>query len=468
MFWKRPESLRLQLLGWLVLPLLLVLCINAWFSWRAAAATADLAFDRLLIGSADAIAEDIEYRNGELVVDLPYAALELLESNLQERIFYRVLGADGATVTGYDDLPKPGTAFTGESMLYTADYRGESLHLVALKKRLYDSALEEPILVIVAETGESRAELSQQMLKESLVRQSLLIVAAGALVWLGLVCGLQPLRRLRDEIAQRSGSDLRPIAAHSVPEEARPLIEAFNQQTAKIDRMVANRNQFIADAAHQMRTPLAEMQTQMDVSLMQGPAAIPRATLEDLKQDVTRLSRLVSQLLLQARAEPDGVAGQGHEALDLTELGREVALDKVGAARAKSIDLSYEAPDGPVLFQGHALLLRELIVNLLDNAVIYTPKGGRVVLRLLEGASIDIEVEDNGPGIADAEREHVFERFFRGRSAMDSPVGSGLGLSIVRDIAVAHGGVVQLHTPRGGVGLLVRVQFPKPVTVRTD
>lgn len=460
MFWKRPESLRLQLLGWLVAPLLLVLCINAWFSYQAAAATANLAFDRLLIGSADAIAEDIEYQNGELVVDLPYAALELLESNMQERIFYRVLGPDGRTVTGYDDLPSPAAGFQGDSTLYTAMYRGENLHLVALRKKLYDATLSEPMLIIVAETGEARAALSRQMLQESLGRQSLLIAVAGALGWLGLVRGLRPLSRLRDDIAQRSGSDLRPIHTSSVPEEVRPLIDAFNQQTAKIDRMVSNRQQFIADAAHQMRTPLAEMRTQIDVQLMQKDASLSCITLEDLKQDVERLSRLVSQLLLQARAEPDGAGAQGHDEVDLVDIGREVALGKVGAARAKSIDLSYEAPDHPVRFRGHPVLLRELIVNLLDNAIIYTSNGGRVVLRLMAGSSIELEVEDDGPGISESESAHVFERFYRGSASSRSPTGSGLGLFIVRDIAVAHGGSVQLQKPSLGSGLLVRLTLP--------
>ena len=462
MFWKPAESLRVQLLGWLVLPLLFVLGINAVFSYRTAADTANLAFDRLLLGSAEAIAEDIEFRNGELLVDLPYAALELLESNLQERIFYRVLAPGGVTVTGYDDLPGPVQSFSQESHFYTAVYRGERLHLVALKKTIYDMNMSEPVVVVVAETGESRAALSRQMLMEGLWRQSLLIVSAGALVWLGLVRGLRPLRRLRDDMLNRSSTDLRPIDVSHVPREVRPLIDAINQQTAKMDRLVSNRQRFVADAAHQMRTPLAEMRTQMEVCLRQNEAFVSRTTLTELSEDVERLSRLVSQLLLQARAEPDGAAEFGHEVMDLAELGREVAMDKVGAARVKFIDLSYDAPEHAVLVLGHPLLLRELIANLLDNAIFYTQSGGCVCLCLHEQSTVVLDVEDNGPGISEADREHVFERFYRGQgAALLSPAGSGLGLSIVRDIALAHGGSVELQTPENGLGLRVRVLFAK-------
>ena len=462
MYSKPAESLRLQLLGWLMLPLLAVLCINAWFSYQTASATANLAFDRLLIGSAEAIAEDIEYRAGELVVDLPYAALELLESNLQERIFYRVLGTDGKTATGYDDLPSPEGRFEGDSQLYTAIYRGEKLHLVALKKKLYGTDIMAPIVVVVAETGESRSALSRQILLESIARQSLLIVVAGVLVWLGLGRALRPLRRLRDNVASRAVTDLHPIGMDRVPLEVWPLIDAFNQQTAKMQRLVLNRQRFIADAAHQMRTPLAEMRTQMEVCLRQPQEQVPRTILVDLHEDVERLGRLVSQLLLQARAEPDGAGEFGHECIDMVELSREVALDKVAAARAKFIDLSYEAPDRQVLVLGHPLLLREMLANLLDNAIAYTQVGGHVALRLHEQSMLVLEVQDDGPGISVDERTHVFERFYRGRdAAQDAPAGSGLGLAIVRDIARSHGGTVDLQDVEEGTGLCVQVLLPR-------
>ena len=179
MFSKQADSLRLQLLRWLLIPLLLLLLVNAWFSNRAAVATANLAFDRLLTASAEAIAEDVEVKEGEIVVDLPYAALQLLESNIQERIFYRVVAPNGKTLTGYDDLPLPTTVPVPpeEQVIYSAQYREEPIHLVALNKQIYDASPSAPVVIIVAETGEARYALSHQILVEGLTRQAILISA---------------------------------------------------------------------------------------------------------------------------------------------------------------------------------------------------------------------------------------------------------------------------------------------------
>ena len=463
MFSRPSESLRLQLLLWLLPPLLLLLSLNAWLSNRAAVATADMAFDRLLTASAEAIAEDVVYKDGELVVDLPYAALELLESNIQERIFYRVVAPDGQTVTGYDDLPLPKTPLSpdAESTLYTADYRGERIHLVALNKQLYGTGITAPALILVAETGEAREALSRQIVVEGLARQSALIVAAAVFVWLGLVRGLQPLARLRRSVAQRSPSDLSPIDTSTVQAEVRPVIEALNQHTSRLERLLSSRQRLITDASHQMRTPLAEMRTQIEYSLRQDRPELAQQTLRDVLGDVDRLSRLMSQLLLQASSDPDGLAASRRDVVDVVELARQTALDHVDAARKKSIDLGFEEPAEPACVVGNGLLLRELIANLIDNAILYGHAGGRVNVRVLLADGVVIEVEDDGPGVAPDEREQVFKRFYRspGAVAQGKP-GSGLGLAIVRDIARVHRGRVELMTPAGGAGLRVRVLLP--------
>ena len=463
MYSKPADSLRLQLLRWLLPPLLLLLSINSWLSNRAAAATADMAFDRLLTASAEAIAEDVEYRNGEVVVDLPYAALELLESNIQERIFYRVVSPDGQTATGYEDLPlpalKPGNG--AESTLYTADYRGERIHLVALYKQLYGTDVAAPVIIIVAETGEARDALSRQILIDGMVRQGALILAAVVFVWLGLVRGLRPLAQLRRSVALRSPADLSPIDAGNVQVEVHPLIEALNQHTARIERLLSSRQRLIADASHQMRTPLAEMRAQIEYCLRQGREDMALQTLQEVQQDINRLSRLLSQLLLQARSEPDAIGELSNAPVDFGELARQTAMDHVEAARKRSIDLGFDEPSKPAEVAGNELLLRELIANLIDNAILYGREGGFVNVRVCAADTVVLDVEDNGPGIAPQEGEQVFERFYRARSviAANKP-GSGLGLSIVRDIATAHQGQVQLLTPAGGAGLCVRVTLP--------
>lgn len=470
MFLKWPDSLRLQLLRWLLPPLLLLLCVNAWFSNRAAVATADEAFDRLLTASAEAIAEDVEFHDGAVVVDLPYAALELLETNIQERIFYRVVAPNGLTVTGYEDLPLPksgsGSGEAAGPTLYADSYRGERVHLVALNKKLYGTDMAAPVVVIVAETGESRDALSRQILFDGLIRQSLLVAAAAVLVWLGLVWGVRPLTRLRDSVVLRAPSDLSPIDPTNVQSEVRPLIEAMNQHTARIERLLAARRRMIADASHQMRTPLSEMRTQIEYSLRQDRPELSHQTLREVQVDIDRLSRLLSQLLLQAHADPDGLPEQRNEAVDLIELARQTTLDHVAAARKKAMDLSFhsresvESPDHAWV-AGNGLLLREMLANLIENAIGYGHERGSVAVRVSTiGTQIVLEVEDDGPGISEAERDKVFERFYRSPAVSSAHFpGSGLGLSIVRDICAAHQAVLKLLTPSGGKGLTVRVSM---------
>lgn len=463
MFLKPPESLRLQLLCWLLIPLVLLLLVNAWFSNRIAVSTANLAFDRLLEASAEAISEDVDTRDGEIVVDLPYAALQLLESNIQERIFYRVVGPDGKTITGYEDLPLPiGLAATSEvAAPYTALYRGEPIHLVALNKQMYGTRTAAPVVVIVAETGEARYALSHQILVEGLTSQTLLIASAGLLVWFGLLRGLQPLRNLTRALGKREPTDLGPIDASKVQLEVRPLIVALNQHTARIERLLASQRRLITDASHQMRTPLSEMRVQIDYSLRQDDPALLRQTLGEVHGDIDRLARLIGQLLLLARADPEILQDQRIDAVDLASLARSVALDCVPAARRKSIDLSFEPPSAPAVVRGNALLLREVLANLIDNAIAHGRTRGTVAVRILQEPETVLEILDDGPGISAAERDQVFERFYRGAGAAAG--GSGLGLSIVRDICLAHRAHVALSTPPSGTGLRVRIVFQTAV-----
>jgi len=468
MFSRRSDSLRIQLLRWLLPPLLALLSINAWFSNRAAVKTADMAFDRLLTASAEAIAEDVEFKDGDVVVDLPYAALELLESNIQERIFYRVVSPAGKTITGYDDLPLPPGHGAAESSLYAATYRGEVIHLVALDKKLYGTGLEAPVVVIVAETGEARDALSHQILLEGLTRQSLLIVASALLVLFGLYRGLRPLARLLTSVARRAPSDLSPIDASGVQTEVRPLIETLNEHMARIERLLSSRQRLITDASHQMRTPLSEMRTQIEFSLRQGRPELSHQTLQDVHADIDRLARLLAQLLLQARADPDGLPESRVAPIDLGALAHQTSLDHVGAARKKGIDLSFEAPPRAAWVAGNGLLLREMIANLIDNAILYGREAGHVTVRVQLARGVTLEVEDDGPGIAELERPRVFDRFYRApATAARAPQGSGLGLSIVRDICVAHHASVELATPAGGAGLCVRVWLPEAGPVLT-
>jgi two-component system sensor histidine kinase TctE len=224
------------------------------------------------------------------------------------------------------------------------------------------------------------------------------------------------------------------------------------------------------DASHQMRTPLAEMRMQIEYSVQQNRPELSHATLIDMQAGIDRLARLISQMLLQAQSDPDVLPDQRIALVDLSDLARDTALEYVAKARRRAIDLSLEDAPLPVVVRGNALLLRELIANLIDNAIAYGRHGGSVVVRMIRDGGAILEIEDNGPGIPVAEREKVFERFYR---APGSAVGgSGLGLSIARDICIAHRSRIELRTPSSGVGLAVRIHLqetdPRPADSTPD
>ena len=460
---KRLSSLRQQLLLWLLLPLGLLLLINAFFSHRTADLTANRAFDSLLIASADTIADQVMLRDGMLTVDVPYVALQLLETDLQERVYYRVVAPNGKTLTGYGDLPMPPKIPRGvgaEAQIhYSARYRGEAVFLVATYKQVYGFETTDPVIIVLAETGESRHALSKEILVADLERQALLILASALLVWFGLGWGLSPLMTLRNSLLKRSPGDLSPIDPSPVQTEIQPLIAALNQHTARIEQLIQDRQRFIADASHQLRTPLSELRTQVEYTLRQKQSDLSHDTLTVVRDWIDGQTRLIGQMLLLARSEPAAMQIQFSGEADLVELAREAALACIPAARRKIIDLSFDGPEHAILINGNALLLHELVANLLDNAIRYTPAQGSITVRVMRrGESSILEVQDNGPGIAPFEQERVFERFYRGPQV--DTQGSGLGLSIVRDICLSHGALIEMHSPAAdGHGLCVRVSF---------
>jgi len=452
-----PSSLRRQLLLLLVVPLLALLIVNAVLTYRVAIIAADQAYDRLLLASVKAIADRVTITDGEIVVDIPYVALELFESNIKERIFYKVARPDGSTLTGYEDLPQPPAALPHDRpVFFNSEYHGESLYQAALYKQLYDPLIQGEVLIQVGETAESRDAMSRRILYDGLVRQGLLVVLAALLIGLGLRYVLRPLARLRDDIAKRSATDITPVDESGVQSEVRPLIEALNQHAGRIDRMISARLKFVADAAHQVRTRLSILRTQVEFGQrLEQPEAL-RGVLAGAQANVDETSRFFTQLLVLAHAEANVARGHEQERIDLAALAHELALEWVGEARAKQINLGFEGPDSGEFVRGMRVLLRELVTNLLDNAVRYTHAGGSVTLRMRpEEDWVVLEVEDNGPGIPEADRARAFERFHRGPEGE----GSGLGLAIAHEICLSHEGEIELGAAAGGDGLLVRVRM---------
>ena len=445
-------SMRRRLLLWLVIPLLLLcgfLLVQSFFSARAAA---DRSYDRLLQASALAISERVIFLDGHVDVDLPYAALEMLASTAQDRVFYRISDPQGGFVTGYRDLPAatepaaPGST----PRFYDARYHGEAVRMVSLSKPVISGRLT----IEVAQTRDERRQLTWELALSTTWRLLLLIAVAGVLIWWGVQRNLAPLAALRQELRQRSARDLHPLESPA-PCEIAPLVTAINQLMARLEASLGGMQRFIADAAHQLRTPLAVLHTQAELALREPDQTASRSALQALLDSTRRATRLANQLLDHARASSD-IGVLDLSTVDLPKLAAEITAEFVPIALRRDMDLGLEA--GPSAFvQGDQVLLCELLKNLIDNAIRYCHRGARITVRVYQrSGSVCLEVEDNGPGIAPAERERVFDRFYRSVD-VDSE-GSGLGLAIVKEIVQAHSGQISLATGDAG-GLLVRVRL---------
>jgi two-component system sensor histidine kinase TctE len=461
---KLLGSLRGQLLRWLLIPLLLLVGLNAVSVYRNALDAADLAYDRTLLASARALAERVSIENGKVVANVPYVALDSFETDTLGRLYYKVTGVKGEFVSGFDDLPAlPANVPRSELYpalvrFYHASYHGEAVRIAALHQPVYDDTTRGIALIQVGESMEARRGLSRTILFETLWRQAALVIAAALLVWFAVRFVMRPLMYLRNEVEARTPTDLSDFDPALVHKEVRPLVEAMNGYMARLQALVASQRRFIADASHQLRTPLTVLKTQAELALRQNDPAAQREIVKGIADTTDSTVHLANRLLTLARTE-HGAEG-GMTSVSLTDTARQVGLQMAPAAVKKGLDLSLDAP-GEAVIEGNALLLHELIVNLVDNAIRYTPSGGKVMLRVALEASPVLEVEDDGPGIIGSERERVFAPFYRSMTAQQAnPGGTGLGLTIVRDITALHGAQIRLEDGANG-GLKVTVIFPR-------
>jgi two-component system sensor histidine kinase TctE len=459
------KSLKRGLAVWLVGVLSALLLVDAWFSYRDALAAANQAYDRSLSASLKGIAERIYATESEVVVDIPYSALELFEAGSSDRVFYSVAYEGGESITGYDGLPLPATLQPNVAVFYDGVYKGQALRLGAMLKPLYRTEFPRPVIVVLGETTNSRHEVVQSLFFGEVGRKALLIVVALAVALLATRWAVKPIERLGGAIRSRQEDDLAPIEVDEVPREVAPLVYAINQHMGRINKMVEARRRFIADAAHQLRTPLAVLNTQAEYALRQHDEAAMRPAVEAFHKSLGSAIRLTNQLLSLSRAEPVNGLAISPQPVDLAALASDMVVELLPLAARKHIDLGVEGRAGGsgAVVSGQAVLLREMIANLIDNAIRYTPEGGLVTVGVARkeiggAAFVVLTVSDNGPGIPEAERERVFLRFFR-LDAGDHQ-GSGLGLSIVREIVHGHAGEIALGDGPEGRGLRVEVRLP--------
>ncbi|MET3134851.1 two-component system sensor histidine kinase TctE [Oxalobacteraceae bacterium GrIS 1.11] len=465
------HSLFGEILDWMLAPLLLLWPMSIAITYLVAKAIANQPFDHALEDSVAMLTQQVKEVGGKAVKRLPGSARDLLRADDVDSVYFLILGQRGEYIDGDRDLPPPldEERFRTGAVLFRNDViHGTPIRVAFSYLDLPEAGNDEPrrALVQVAETLDKRSQLANAIIKGVILPQFIILPIVLALVWFALARGLSPLAQLQERIRARAPDDLSPIEPGLVPEEISPLVGSLNDMLARLSLSIDMQKRFIADAAHQMKTPLAGMRMQSELALRQTEQSEIHRSLLQLAKSSEAATRLVNQLLALARAENQPQAGTAFVALELGELARAVVYDWVQASFAQRIDLGFEAPAHPVAILGNPVMLRELLSNLIDNALRYTPAGGSVTVRVLADADLALlEVEDTGPGIAEGERIHIFERFYRILGS--NTEGSGLGLAIVREIAQQHGAEIAIvDNPRGrppaSPGSLFRLRFPLP------
>ena len=453
------RSLRGRLLAWL-LPATAALGVAALAdTWREAQQTADDVSDRVLAGSALAIAERVVVaEDGSLEVDIPYVALEMLTSAAQDRVFYRVDGPPGTFITGYQTLPALPRGEGQSTAFADAVFRGEPIRVATLARSASTGVSSVPFTVTVAETTIARRQLAQSILLHSAARIGLMIAGAAIIVWIAVSISLRPLYRLSAAIARRSPDDLQPIG-ESVPSEVEGLVETVNSFMLRLQSSLDALRHFTGNASHQLRTPLAVVRTQLALAGRTSDAAEVQAAIARADSAVAHAERVLAQLLMMSRIDAAARNAQASmEDLDIARLAQEITADHVPSAAEAGIDLGYDGVT-EALVRGETLLLAEMLKNLISNAILYAGRGSEVTVRIGNApAGVIIEVEDDGPGIPADKRVDVMRRFRRA-DAKDNR-GTGLGLPIVEEIAVLHKGTVTLSDGQDGMGLKVTVALP--------
>ncbi len=455
------HSLRWRLLAFLLLPLLLLVAAQAWFGYERAVHAANDAYDRSLYLTARTLAEDLKWRDGQLQFQMRPGTGYLFENHTGSRLFYQVTESDGRHLLGASDLPRlPGQPqqvhFFALVDFADAQYRGDAVRLVRLAHVLPQPGRADRVVhVSVVETRETRNDLIETILRETLGSQVLLLLAVALLVSLAVRLVVQPLHQLRQRIERQADDDLQPLPEGGWPQELQPLVMAINGYMQRLGRLIGIRKRFLDNAAHQLRTPLTALKTQLGLLERQQDAGAG-PLLQAARRTTDDAVRLTAQLLALTRAE-HGPDMERMTRVDLLPLARQVTEDHSWRALERGDDLGFEALTGQRWVQGNPVLLQEAISNLIDNAMHHSPPGVRITVRV---DAQGIEVEDDGPGIAPEHQAHVFERFYR--ACAPGVSGSGLGLAIVQEIARQHGAQLLLRSPVDqGRGTWLALRWPQ-------
>jgi two-component system sensor histidine kinase TctE len=459
---RRVEpTLRRKLLAWLLGPLIGLLILDTLVSYSTSLNFSNQAYDRSLQEVAREVFHHVKPNGMGPKLEISPGTEKILRVDQDDRLYYKVSSEDGRFVGGDSAIRRPPARIKdGTTVFYDDVLHGEPVRIVASRMSFEESRTPGAVLVQVAETLNKRNRLARDILASVVLPQLLLIVLATAAVYYGIERGLLPLKPLQRAVSDRSHLDLSAIEIKDVPGEVRPLVEEVNDLMLRLGKTLNFQNRFIADAAHQLKTPVAGIKAQIELALRESDPSRLQRSVAQLYVSADRLSRLVGQLLSLARNEPGAVDAIELLTVDLNALALEITMEWVPEAIKHNIDLGFEGAESTVAVNGDTHRLRELINNLVDNAVRYSQHGGHVTVKVAGGDEPQLSISDDGPRIPIEERTRIFERFHRLLGSHTD--GSGLGLAIVSEIAALHKARITLEEDRDGIGNTFTVFFPPP------
>ncbi len=459
---RAGPSLRRTLLKWLLVPLLTLLVISSFAIYRVTLDFSRVAYDRGLDESAEDIAQLI--KKNAATSARPFAlsktAREMILQDKYDDFYYNIRDQQGALQGGDASLPAPPRNVLERddmaAVFYDSRVKNKSVRVVTLPVAL--GSINNPRLmrIQVAETLHKRKTLAKEVLTFITLPQLLMIVLSAGIIWYAVGRSLRPLIALEASVAARSPLELKPMEMVGVPTETRPLIGAINGLLERVVRVLNAQSRFVTDASHQLRTPLAGLKTHIALASRQKTLEAVQYSLSQLDVGVDKLIHLANQLLSLARNEPGADRALKLVAVDLNALAQSVTGEWISVAYKRGIDLGFEDAGQPVWINGDSVRLTELLNNLLDNGLRYTPRGGTVTVRVSHPPLL--EVEDSGPGIPESDREMIFERFYRLQE--NQADGSGLGLAIVKEIAEIHQAVLTFKSGANNQGSCFQLAFP--------
>ena len=463
------RSLLGEVLDWMLAPLFLLWPMSIAITYVAAQDLANVPYDLNLSNALEVLTQQVEVENQRATFKLSTPARLALRTRENDGIFWKVVAPSGELLGGDAELPSPeqaasqqvDTIYYKNQMVRGFDVRfAYTWHTLGLRQA-------GPVLVVAAESAERRVALANDIIKGVIIPQFSVLPIAALLIWFGLSRGIAPINALQKRLRARKPDDLSSIDGRNVPVEIEPLVAAMNELLARLASNILAQQRFVADAAHQLKTPLAGLRTQAELGIRATPTGETLSSLNQIIAGTVRATRLIDQLLLMARAEnPNNVQ---LTAVDVRALTQEQTQHWVDRAISAQIDLGFEASDSPLFIKGQPLLLAELLNNLIDNALRYTPAKGQVTVSVTQrDHQIIIAVEDTGQGIPEIDRERVFDRFYRVLGTKTD--GSGLGLAIVREIATQHGASIHILDPlQNGLprtGTRIEVRFEQLASER--